>query len=280
MLPASTVPLDSDSLAGFLQVSISPPSEAIDVEERLSASGVIIADVAGGQSLYRKQADVRRPMASLTKLMTALLIVEHHTMDEWVTVPVATGRVEGNKIYLPPGEQFTVGNLLSALLIASANDAAEVLAIYHSGSVSAFVEEMNARAGALGLKDTQYANPSGLDSSLQWSTPQDLTWLASFVLRKPEIRERMGKRGTRIISRQGSTIPLTHTHALLGTESEVVAGKTGTTMGAKECLLSVVDAGGHEYVVVLLHSLERYKDMLKILSAIEQRASETATALL
>jgi len=270
MVPVSTMPIKEVPIVSLQHVSIAPPLTALTVKQRLSASGILIADLEGGQFLYGKQSRVRQPMASLTKLMTALIIVENHDLREWVTVSRASEEIDGNKSYLPPGEQFTVGGLLSALLIASANDAAHVLATFHSGSVRAFVEEMNTRAQALGLRDTQFANPSGLDSSLQWSTPQNLAWLANFVLHKEEIRSRMERRGIRIVSRQGTEIPLTHTHALLHANTPVVAGKTGTTDGAKECLLSVVESGGREYVVIIMHSLERYADMRKLLSVFEE----------
>ncbi|MFH0770034.1 MAG: serine hydrolase [Candidatus Peregrinibacteria bacterium] len=262
--------LPSGQVASLRTLSITPPAEQIAIAERLSASGVVVLDVAGGKRVYEKQGDVPRPMASLTKIMTALLIAENHSMDEVVTVPESATQVEGNRVYLQQGEQFTMGDLLSALLIASANDAAAVLAIHHSGSLPAFVEAMNARAHALGMKSTQYANPMGLDSAQQWATPQDLAWLTAFALRSPEIRLRMGQRGDRILSLGGRSLALTHTHALLHTHPPtVLAGKTGTTNVAKECLISLVESGGKTYIIVLLRSDARYRDTGLILDALQ-----------
>ena len=250
-------------------LQIAPPTQEIVLPHRLSASGAYVLDVRTGQALFAQQGEIERPMASLTKLMTALLIVEHHAMQEVVTIPQGTELVKGSIAYLPVGEKFTVGDLLTALLVVSANDAASVLAQYHSGTQEKFVEEMNARALSLGLSGTHYANPSGMDNPRQWSTPRDMAALASFVLRKPEIRERMSIRGTTIHSRGGVAIPLLHTHALVRAGSPVVPlGKTGTTGTAGQCLISLVENEGQEYLVVLLHSAQRYADMKTILSSL------------
>ncbi|KKW39506.1 MAG: Serine-type D-Ala-D-Ala carboxypeptidase [Candidatus Peribacteria bacterium GW2011_GWC2_54_8] len=241
-----------------LDISVAPPASLVLVSERLSASGVVIMDVESGQQLYGRQQAVRRPMASITKLMTALLIVENHEMDELVIISQDVEDVEGNIVHLPSGEQFTVGDLLSALLISSS----------HSMTEASFVFDMNIRAKALGLKGTSFANPSGLDHPRQWSTPQDLAWLTISALRHPEIRERMGQSSKMVYSKQGTAISLSHTHAMLHGDTPISGGKTGTTDAAGQCLVSVVEQDGREYVVVLLHSLQRYRDMQSILAAI------------
>lgn len=235
----------------------------------LSASGVAVVDLNSGQRLYEYASAIPRPMASLTKLMTGLIIAEEHALDEWVTVPEHIGNVVGNTAYLPAGATFTVGDLLSALLIQSGNDAAYALALFHSGSEAKFVEEMNVRAKELGLRNTSYANATGLDASNHWSTPEDLTWLSMHVLSKPILRERMSMRGARIVSRSGNVIYLTHTHAFMHADTGVVAGKTGTTGAARECLFSVVQKNGREYGIVLLYSLDRYADLRKILAVLD-----------
>lgn len=267
--------LQSTSHADPASLSVAPPTPhrasgatLVGAQKRLSASGVIVMDLDSGQTLYERDADKGRPMASLTKLMTALLIVENHAMDEMVTVPQDIVDVQGNVVDLPPGDRFTVGDLLSALLIMSANDAAVTLARFHSGSQSDFVRAMNDRARELGLRHTTFVNPTGLDAADQQSSPRDLSWLTMYVFHRPEIAERMGKRGAQISSAKGVTIYLTHTHALLHGDSAVRAGKTGTTDAAGQCLLSVVDAHGRRYLVVLLRSLDRYADMRMILDVL------------
>jgi D-alanyl-D-alanine carboxypeptidase (penicillin-binding protein 5/6) len=255
------------------QIVVAPPASELRLATRLSASGVAIIDAQSGQRIYGRQFDVPRPMASLTKLMTAMLIVEHHDLSDVVRVPQSIDTSQSN-VRLPAGEQFTVGDVLSAMLIASANDAAVTLAVYHSGSVEAFVAEMNARAATLGLQSTSFANPAGLDAPLQLSTPQDIAWLTMAALRHPAIQKRLGMRGTTITSLQGSEVALSHTHVLLHERGAVRAGKTGTTSGANECLMSVVEEEGRRYVVVLLDSLQRYRDMHVILDALSHPPSD------
>lgn len=259
--------LGADLLTVAAPTALSAPdlSALEHVSTTLSASGILIVDLDSGEPIFARDADVARPMASLTKLMTALLIVEHHRMDEWVTIPPVALDPEGASASLRPGDSYTVGDLLSALLILSANDAAVALAQYHSGSTAAFVEEMNVRATQLGMRNTSYLNPTGFDAIGQRTSPQDLAWLTMFSFRYPDIRVRMGTPEATIQSRGGHIISLHHTHLLLHELSPVVAGKTGTTDGAGQCLLSVVQESGKRYLVILLHSVDRYRDMRAVL---------------
>lgn len=273
LVPVLGVQGDASSSLGANLLSVAPPSvldepsvsALMRLSGDLSASGVLIVDLDSGQRVFERDADVPRPTASLTKLMTALLIVEGHAMSEIVTIPADIGAVGGSSAQLRPGDRYSVGDLLSALLILSANDAAVALARYHSGSVSGFVEEMNDRAQALGMRDTSYVNPTGIDAPGQNASPQDLAWLTMFAYRYPDIHVRMGTPEATIQSEGGHVIRLSHTHQMLHGESPVVAGKTGTTDGAGQCLLSVVQESGKRYLVILLHSLDRYSDMREVL---------------
>lgn len=272
MIPVSG--METDALILTSAMRIAPPAFPSDAlpTAHLSASGAIVIDRESGQVIFDRRSTEPRPMASLTKLMTALLITEHHDLSEWVTISKSIEQVPSNGIPLPPGDQFTVGDLLSALLIQSSNDAAVALAYFHSGSMEKFAEEMNERARSLGLQDTSYQNAAGLDAPLQRSSPQDLAWLAMFVMRRPEIAQRMASASGHIRSRQGVTLTLTTTHALLRADDpSVFAGKTGTTDAAGQCLLSVVEANGRQYIAVLLHSKDRYADMRTILAALTQQ---------
>ncbi len=275
MIPAAAQPALQ---AQTLSIPVAPPAEIVSVAEHLSASGVVIMDAKSGQELYGRQQTVRRPMASITKLMTALLIVENHDLDEVVTIPSDVVDIEGNKAHLTPGERFALRDLLSALLISSANDAAYTLATYASTTEASFVFDMNLRAKALGLHSTAFANPSGLDHPRQWSTPKDLAWLTLFALQHPELRDRMGKRNTTITSKEGTTIALSHTHALVHGSKAVIGGKTGTTDAAGQCLVSVVEHEEREYVVVLLNSLHRYSDLKNILTSLAPPATVVSAA--
>jgi D-alanyl-D-alanine carboxypeptidase (penicillin-binding protein 5/6) len=273
MVPAPGVH-DAGTIS-FLDLPLSPPAalEAQDFPSRklsqvLSASGAVIIDLQSGQEIFARNADRRRAMASLTKLMTAVIIAETHSMEEVVEVPKGIQSIDGSKVPLPAGEKFTVGDLLSALLIPSANDAAETLAIHHSGSADVFVQLMNERAASLGLQNTSFANPSGLDDVRQWSTPRDISRLAAYALRNPEIRQRLSTAHSTITSINGRRIVLENTHKLLR-QGMVLAGKTGTTNAARQCLFSLVEEHGREYVVVLLGSRERYGDMRAVLRILQ-----------
>lgn len=268
--------LEADVRPLTRELTVSRPAVGVEAKATLrvtldpvTASGIIITDLESGQSIFERNADVSRPMASLTKLMTALIIVENHKLDAPVTVPMDILKTIGNDDdHLPPGDVFAVGDLLSAMLISSSNDAAVALARFHSGTVAEFAKVMNARAKALGLRQTSYDNPIGLDAPLQDSTPRDLAWLATYVLRYQDIRTRMGIPEMRIKSANDFSMLLSHTHQLLHEDSFVIAGKTGTTDAAGQCLLSIVEVHGRRYVIVLLHSEDRYRDMRAIQTAL------------
>ncbi len=274
MLPVLNAP-HADQ-AALEQISVASPSslqanlfQESGLAGRLSASGMLVYDLQSGQQLYSQNAAQPREIGSLAKLMTALIITEHHSMDEMVQVPGDIRSVDGSVASLRGGEHFTVGDLLSALLIDSANDAAVTLARYHSGSSAAFVSDMNARARQLGLTQTSFANPIGFDDPRQISTPAELAWLTSFVLRDPEIRQRMSTKQMAIRSQEGRSITLTHTLKILHDPASVVAGKTGTTDEARQCADMVVREGEKEYVVVLLGSHDRYRDLRVILRLLD-----------
>jgi D-alanyl-D-alanine carboxypeptidase len=276
-------PMSGLSLASIIpNIDVAPPAIQMELAERLSASGVVVIDAQSGQRVFGRQHNIPRPMASLTKLMTALIIVEHHQLSEIVRVPKGIDAMQST-VRLPAGEQFTVGDLLSAMLIASSNDAAATLALFHSGSTEAFAKEMNVRSAILGLHSTVFENPVGLDDPEQHSTPQDLAWLTMAALRHPSIQRRLGMRGAIITSLQGSSVNLAHTHALMHTTRKadddvspmVLAGKTGTTNGAGQCLMTVVEEGHRRYIVILLDSLQRYRDMHAILAAIASESAST-----
>lgn len=259
---------------------ITPPSLSRQTLADISASTMIVVDTKTGQTIFEKNSDTKRPMASITKLMTALIIAENHALEEKVTIPVIATQVEGHKVYLKAGEVYTVGSLLSALLISSSNDAAVALAVLHSGTPDAFVATMNQRAKELGLESTSFANPTGLDDSAQYSTAQDIAWLTIFVSKRPEIATRMNQPASTIASFNGSKINLYHTHALLHSVPTAIAqsdfsiegGKTGTTDMAKQCLVSLVKSEDKEYVVVLMHSDHRYEDLTNIISSLNVRS--------
>lgn len=258
------------SLPGIEVVSISAPdmlASRIQVP-RLSASGVLLIDAESGQEIFSIAPDERRPMASLTKIMTALLILENHGLDEAVTVPPVADEVKGSEIGLAPGQRLSVRSALYALLLPSANDAAYSLAVFSNRSIGNFVQRMNERATTLGLKNTRFANPAGLDNSGQYSTPRDLAWLAQAALKNEDFRAIVGTRTMRIIASDGEEFGLKNTNEMLHYNANVFGLKTGTTTGAGECLIIYFTERDHPYLLILLGSSERYADGLKVLQAV------------
>jgi len=164
-------------LAIVLALALAPAARAADPPPSVSAQSALVVEGSTADVAYAKQADRRRSIASATKLMTALLTLERsRPSTEYRAVRYRALPAE-SKINLQPGEKMTVADLLRGLLIESANDAAATLAARVGGSEAAFVRSMNARAQKLGLKDTHYANPIGLDDPANYSTARDLVRL-------------------------------------------------------------------------------------------------------
>lgn len=259
-------------LPGIETVSIARPNELTrEIKiQGLSASGVMLLDIESGEELFSIAPDTRRPMASLTKLMTAIVTLEQVGLKRTLTVPPVASDMRGSTIGLETGDNMSVQNLLHALLIPSANDAAYTLATGVRGGVAGFVKAMNDRARTLGLTNTHFTNPAGLDSTEQYSTPRDLTWLSLAALRHSPIREIVSKRSARIVSSSGKDFSLRNTNELLHYNEDVFGMKTGTTDGAGECLIVLFRESGRDYLAVLLNSSNRYTDSLAILTAVHE----------
>ena len=148
----------------------------------LSAECAVLYDPSGGRVLYGKNADKRHAMASTTKIMTALVALGHLPLDTVVTVPKEATGVEGSSVYLKPGETYTLEALLYALLLQSANDAAEAIAYAVAGGVEPFATLMNEAAEELGLSDTHFENPHGLDGEAHYTTARELAVIAAKAL--------------------------------------------------------------------------------------------------
>ena len=144
------------------------PAHAAEV----SAASAILIEASTGTPLYEKDADRRMPMASTTKIMTALVVLEHTAPDTEIEVPAEACGIEGSSIYLRPGERITAEDLLWAVLLESANDAAASLAVSIGGSIENFAAMMNKKAETRGLGDTHFTNPHGLDDEEHYTTAE------------------------------------------------------------------------------------------------------------
>jgi len=258
--------------------AVAPPFQTLSLSANgLSASGVLLIDLRSGQRLLKRDARTPRPIASLVKIMTALLLIERGDPEAPVLIPAGVGAIDGTTIGLLEGKHYRARDLLAALLVGSGNDAAEALALHHSPSVADFVRAMNVRARVLGLRSTTFRNPSGLDALGQESTPEDLAWLTSYALRFPLFRELVSSSSWRLTPLEGGTpILVVNTNQLLHTRSRAGQGvqingvKTGTTVKAGECLISLADIDGREVLLILLKSSQRYRDAQALLRELSQ----------
>ena len=195
---------------------------------QVTGRAYLVENGVTGEVLARYHDHERVPIASITKLMTVLVALQHVRLDDVVTVSKQAAAVGESSIYLKKGDRLTVRELVEAALIQSANDAAVALAEYVGGSQSAFVAMMNAEAQKLGLKDTHFANPDGLDAPGHYSSAHDVTRLARIAMKNPVVRG-VVRRTTASIS-GGRT--LTTWNDLLGTYPGVFGVKTGHTAAA------------------------------------------------
>lgn len=225
------------------------------------AEYVILIEPKTGFPLYQKNADVQVPIASLTKIMTALVVLEEMNLDRVVEVSKEAPNVIGSKIGLLPGEKIKVGELLKGLLIYSGNDAAITLAESYGG-ISQFVEKMNKKAGELGLTKTFYADPAGLDPA-NISTARELVFLTRFALSFKEIREITKTAETEVASADGKILHKLKNSNRLVTDELYYPGaygvKTGFTPEAGHLLISTAERNGVTLIGVVLKTLENTK---------------------
>jgi D-alanyl-D-alanine carboxypeptidase (penicillin-binding protein 5/6) len=217
------------------------------------AKAWIVQDAATGQVLASSDAHVRLPIASITKLMTVLVTLEHRRLRDVVTVDPRAAEVGESTADLAPGEQMTIADLIEAALIQSANDAADALALSVAPSFSSFAALMNAKAAQLGLRDTHFVRPDGLDAPGHVSSAADVTKLARIAMRTRFIRDTV-RRKTATIS-GGRTL---HTwDDLLGLFPETIGVKTGHTSDAGWCQVAAARGRGVTVYATVLGSPTR-----------------------
>lgn len=217
-------------------------ASALDV----SAVSAVLMDADSGRVLYEEEADRQMRIASTTKIMTALVVLEHCGLQERVEIK-ADHMCEGSSMYLTPGETVTVEQLLYGLLLCSGNDAALALADHCAGGVEAFAALMNEKAAELELSGTSFANPSGLDGEGHYSTARDMAALAAYALEDPTFR--------RICSTSVAAVgqrSMTNHNRLLRELPGCIGMKTGYTKAAGRTLVTAAERGGVRLVAVTL----------------------------
>ena len=217
-----------------------------------------------GVVLWAGQPDARLAPASLTKLMTALIALERGKLDEPVTVGRGVLQATGTRIGLKPGERLTAGDLLTATVVRSANDACRALADHIGGKT--FVQTMNARAAGLGMVNTRFADPCGHDRENQYSSAADLVRLAEEVMKHGEYMRlaRLERISLKTLD-GGRSFALRNTNALLGRYPGAIGLKTGHTEGAGNCLVALAERDGVRVLAVLLNAPNRWWNAVGLL---------------
>lgn len=246
----------------LLEVNPVPQLKNGDVAPVVDAKAALLMDYDTGLILFEENAQIPLPMASLTKIMTAILILENHELDEVVQIQSNFRGLEGVRIGLSQYEEMTVDNLLHALLIRSAGDAANALAEYHSGSVEAFVEAMNQRALELQLYNTHFANPVGLDDNGHHASAYDLAQLTRYAMRLDVFRDIVKKSEATVSSTDGKFVyNFDSTNKLLGSYLNILGVKTGTTDAAGQSLINLARGSqGQEVIAIVLNSPDRFQE--------------------
>lgn len=229
----------------------------------IQAKSSLSMDLRTGIVLFEDNAHQRLPIASLTKLMTTLIVLEENNLDDVVTVSKKASTMSGSIMFLRKDEKIELKNLIYGMLISSSNDAAMALAEFNAETEAAFVEKMNKKALALGLLNTHFSNPVGLDGRDNYSSAYDLAKLSRYVYQKTLVKEIVTVKKIKVTSLDGKIIHnLESTNELLDTKFIKIKGlKTGTTDQAGLCIVSVAENDtNNEIMTVLLHSPDRFKE--------------------
>ncbi|MDU4696818.1 MULTISPECIES: D-alanyl-D-alanine carboxypeptidase family protein [Paenibacillus] len=232
----------------------------------IHAQSAAVIDVTSGRLLYSLRGDEEMPIASLTKIMTAIVAIEHGKLTDTVTVGKNAFAKEGSSIYLHLGEEMSLENMLYGLMLRSGNDAATAIAEHVGGSEEGFVYLMNEKAKLLGLTHTHFQNPHGLDAKGHYSTANDLAKLTSYALKNPHFKE--------IVRTPSKTAPnpndpwdykWLNKNKMLRFYDGADGVKTGYTKIAKRCLVSSATRSGQQIAVVTLNDGDDWNDHQKLL---------------
>lgn len=249
-------------------VVVFPLLVSADVLPQVSAKSAVLINADNGQIIYAKNENDKRPMASTTKIMTALITLETAAVsDKIVTITAEMVRVEGSSMGLLPGERLSLKSLAAGMLLVSGNDAANSAAIAISGSTKAFSDLMNKRAKELNMVNTHFVTPSGLDDEEHYTTACDLAALAAAAMKNSDFSEIACKKTMSVQYVSPSyTRRFTNHNKLLSLYDGCIGVKTGFTKKAGRCLVSAAEKNGVRLVVVTLNASDDWNDHQKMLN--------------
>jgi len=240
------------------------PVSAEDPE--ISAYAAVVYDPLTESVLYEKNSGEVLPMASTTKIMTALLAFESGRAEEPVEITEEMVAVEGSSMGLMPGDVLTLGNLASGMMLASGNDGANAIAVFLGGDAEGFAAQMNARAAEIGMTQSQFVTPSGLDAEGHGSTALDMARLAAAAMENPMFRETVGQSALSVpfLSPEKSVRYENH-NRLLQLYEGCIGIKTGFTKKAGRCLVSAAERDGAMLICVTLNAPDDWNDHAALL---------------
>lgn len=262
--PASFAAIYGNDLVGTSTVN----DRGMNITEApaIESSFGILVDAAGNV-LWARGEDEQRAMASITKTMTAIVALENGDLDEVFTVSPKAASVGESSAGLVAGQQVTLRDLVAGLLIHSGNDASMAIAEGIAGSEEAFVQMMNEKAQQMGLENTHYQNPHGLDADNHYSSAEDISVVVRYAMQDPTFREIVGM-DTCTLNLSGQEKELITTNALLATWDDCIGVKTGFTNKAGQCLAAGAERDGVELYAIVLDStdeVQRFIDAYKLL---------------
>ncbi len=232
----------------------------------ISAPSAILIDLKTGTVLYAKNEHVRRPPASTTKIMTAIVAIELGDLEDIVTVSKKAAYTGGSSVWLKVGDRIKLDELLRGTMIKSGNDGCVAIAEHISGTEGAFVELMNHRAAQLGAHNTQFRNPHGLPAAGHYSSAFDLAIIASYAIRYPKIADIVSTKTTIMDGEEGTRDrEFWNTNKLLWSFEGSDGVKTGTTSEAGQCLVASATRDGRQMLSVVLRSSNRWAESEKLL---------------
>lgn len=252
-------------LAGVTAVALDLTAAAAGPGD-LSAVSAVLIEAETGTVLYQKNAGERRAMASTTKIMTALLTIEAGDLDREFTVDPLAIRVEGTSMGLQEGDRVSRRDLLYGILLPSGNDAANAAAVSVSGSIPEFVKLMNSKAQELGLSDTHFVTPSGLDADGHYTTALDLARLTAYAMKEETFREIVACRSAEVeFGNPPYKRTLYNSNKMLARYDGAIGVKTGFTDNARRCLVSAAERDGVTLIAVTLNAGDDWNDHTKML---------------
>ncbi|MGE5392900.1 MAG: D-alanyl-D-alanine carboxypeptidase family protein [Candidatus Saccharibacteria bacterium] len=249
------------------RIPSAPELATAELPPDLLAKTGLAYDNSSGTILYSRNMDEKLPIASVTKLMTALVVMDRLDLDRTIEVKAEDIRVVGSNMGLVPGERIKGLDLLKGMLIPSSNDAAKVLAAAAGGTEENFVGMMNQKAKDLGLDSTHFSNPVGLDDPENYSSGRDLLRLAQEFIKDDTLNSIASTKSERVASTDGKLKhDLRSTNKLLLEDGRVIGLKTGYTSLAKGNLITRIEDGGKDIITIILNSDEREEDTRKLIN--------------